>query len=58
MIKCLLFGHEKYSPQILNGKDIVLVNDALGAPLVSINVCKRCGKVYSTFNPEVKSGNK
>jgi hypothetical protein len=48
-IKCLLFGHKKFETNVLNGNDIILVSDALNQPLVSINVCKNCGKVYSTF---------
>jgi len=48
-IKCLLFGHKKYEPNVLNGNDIILVRDIMNQPLVSINVCKNCGKVYSTF---------
>ena len=49
-ILCFFFGHVKYEPQILKisgRKDIITLYDILGEKLVSINVCKRCGAVYS-----------
>ncbi len=44
---CWLFGHRKYDPQVLEGKDFSTLRDALGSPLVSVNICERCGAVYS-----------
>jgi len=46
-LKCLLFGHKKYSPTALNSDDLMTITDALGSKLVSINICERCGRVYS-----------
>jgi len=46
-LKCLLFGHKKYNPDMLNNHDIIELKDALGVKLVSINICQRCGAVYS-----------
>jgi len=46
-IKCLLFGHKKYRPQTLGGADVIEVKDILDKHLFGINVCDRCGAVYS-----------
>lgn len=46
-IKCLLFGHKKYSPNVLKENSIISLHDALGEELVNINVCERCGAVFS-----------
>jgi hypothetical protein len=46
-IKCLLFGHKKYSPNILQGHSMFTLKDAIGSDLVSIDVCERCGAVFS-----------
>lgn len=51
-ILCLIKGHKRYAPKVLNGNHIILLRDSLGESLVSIDVCKRCGAVYSTFLPE------
>ncbi len=48
-IKCLLFGHKKYRPNCLNGTDIIEIKDMLGVKLVSVNICERCGAVYSNL---------
>ena len=49
IIKCWLFGHKKYDPKSLYGKDILCLQDELNQRLVIINVCERCGKVYAEF---------
>jgi hypothetical protein len=51
-IKCLLFGHKKYSPNALNGESIIEVKDYLHSTLVTINVCERCGEVYSNLRKD------
>ena len=48
-IICLFIGHKKYDPNILGGNDVLRISDALGSELVSINVCERCGAVYSNL---------
>jgi hypothetical protein len=48
-IICKILGHKKYSPKALEGNDLFEVKDSMGYTLVTINVCERCGKVYSTF---------
>lgn len=42
---CFLIGHKKFN--CFDGYDILTLNDREGKKLVSINVCKRCGGVYS-----------
>ena len=44
---CKLKGHKKYDPNILNGNDLMTISDSLGVSLVRINVCKRCGELYT-----------
>ena len=51
-MKCLFLGHKRYSPKVLNGNHFFLLRDSLGESLVSIDVCERCGAVYSKFLPE------
>lgn len=51
-LKCLVLGHKQYKPTVLNGNHIILLRDSLGESLVSIDVCERCGAVYSTFSPK------
>lgn len=51
-LKCLILGHKRYTPKSLNGNHIMLLRDNLGESLVAIDVCERCGTVYSTFLPE------
>ncbi len=51
-ILCFIKGHKRYTPKVLNGNHIILLRDNLGESLVSIDVCERCGAVYSTFLPE------
>ncbi len=51
-LKCLILGHKRYKPKVLNGAHIIMIRDNLGEPLVSIDVCERCGEVYSTFLPK------
>jgi hypothetical protein len=46
-LKCMLYGHKKYNPHALKGSNIWVLYNALGEKLVSINVCGRCGAVYS-----------
>lgn len=46
-LKCLLFGHKRYSPNVLRGHSLITLKDSLGSDLVSINVCERCGAVFS-----------
>jgi hypothetical protein len=51
-LKCLLFGHVAYKPNALkdnNGNhcSIIEIKDALGCSLVKIEVCERCGAVFS-----------
>lgn len=48
-ITCLIKGHKKYNPDILKGSSLIDLKDATGSHLVSINVCERCGKVYSSY---------
>lgn len=49
IIYCFIFGHKKYQPQVLYKRDFICLNDSLGSPLVSINVCERCKRVYAEF---------
>jgi hypothetical protein len=51
-LKCLILGHKRYKPKSLNGNHIILIRDSMGDKLVSIDVCERCGAVYSTFLPD------
>lgn len=46
-IICWLLGHTAYRPNALNNCGLVSLHDALGETLVTIDVCKRCGAVYS-----------
>lgn len=50
-IKCILKGHKRYEPNALkvNGfqKDLISLHDDLGEKLFAVNVCDRCGAVYS-----------
>jgi len=46
-LKCLMFGHKKYSPKALENADLMSVHDSLGVKLVGVNICERCGRVYS-----------
>ena len=46
-LKCLLFGHKKYSPDALQGYSLITLKDSLGSPLVNVDVCERCGTVFS-----------
>jgi hypothetical protein len=46
-IICAFLGHKKYSPKCLEGNDFITLKDDLDSKLVSINVCERCGAVYS-----------
>ena len=48
-IKCLIFGHEKRNFKTINGANIITMTDQLGNEIVAINICKRCGKVYSNW---------
>lgn len=48
-IICFIKGHKKYNPKALNGVDVLTINDAMGVKLTSINICERCGKVYSEW---------
>ena len=48
-LKCLLFGHKKYRPNCLGGHSVIDIKDELGDDLFSINVCDRCGSVYSNL---------
>jgi len=51
-LKCLILGHKRYKPKSLNGNHILLLRDDMGDSLVSVDICERCGAVYSTFLPE------
>ncbi len=44
---CKIIGHKKYKVYNIECADMLTIKDSLGANLVSINVCKRCGAVYS-----------
>ena len=48
-IKCILLGHIPYKPNVLNGNSLLEVRDKLGASLVKVDVCSRCGAVYSNL---------
>jgi hypothetical protein len=48
-IKCVIFGHEKREFKTIEGANIITMTDELGAEIVAINICKRCGKVYSNW---------
>ena len=48
-IICFLLGHKKYSINAIEGADIIEIKDVLGNHLVGINVCSRCGAVYSDY---------
>ena len=48
-IYCLLFSHKKYNPNALHGKSFVTLTDELGASLVEVNICRRCGNLYTDF---------
>ena len=48
-LKCKIFGHIKYNPNALNGSDLLELNDYLDNSLVKVNVCARCGAVYSNL---------
>ena len=48
-IKCFFVGHKKYSPNALKGEEFMELKDALGESLVKVNVCERCGAVYSNL---------
>jgi hypothetical protein len=51
-LKCLILGHKRFKPKSLNGNHILLLRDDMGESLVSVDICERCGAVYSTFSPE------
>lgn len=48
-ILCYFLGHVKYVPEHLHDFPftLLLLNDIDGSPLVKVNVCSRCGVVYS-----------
>jgi hypothetical protein len=48
---CLAIGHKKYTPHcvISNKGDFIRMEDALGHTLIAINVCERCGKLYTSL---------
>jgi hypothetical protein len=46
-IICWLFGHKKYNPKVLKGGDFLWMEDELNQKLISINICKRCGELYT-----------
>ena len=48
-IMCLIFGHEKYIPNKFKYFDLINVKGFGGKDLLSVNVCKRCGKLYVIF---------
>ena len=57
-LKCLVKGHEKFVPdspisESLEGYEAIYI--AGQSKEVTINVCSRCGKVYSTFK-RIKRG--
>jgi len=51
-LKCLILGHKRFKSKSLNGNHILLLRDDMGESLVSVDICERCGAVYSTFSPE------
>lgn len=53
-IKCIVFGHKKYKIKSLGFDDLFTIRDALGVRLFAINVCERCGNVFTDLRREVK----
>jgi hypothetical protein len=45
---CWLFGHKKYNPKCLRNKDFMVLRSD-GEKLVGINICERCGNLYTDF---------
>ncbi len=48
-IICYFVGHKKYNPSIFDRYDILRIEGSLGKKLIVINVCERCGAVYSNY---------
>jgi len=48
-LKCLLFGHKKYSHNVFQGHSLITFKDSLGSDIVNIDVCERCGAVFSNL---------
>lgn len=46
-IICLLFGHKRYRPKVFNNYSFITIRDSIGEDLYHINICERCGLVFS-----------
>ena len=49
---CLIVGHEKYFPNELGGYNLIELKGKRGCTLLTINVCKRCEKVYAEMGKD------
>ena len=48
-IWCAIVGHKKYSPDALKGNEFIELKDQLGHSLVKVNICERCGSIYTNL---------
>ena len=60
ILMCFFLGHKKYNPKTLQNRDFLNITEDFRATingedknyhttLVSVNICRRCGAVYSDY---------
>jgi hypothetical protein len=49
-LKCWFLGHKKYNPKSLRNEDFMVLRDDLGQKLITVNICARCGSLYTNFS--------
>ena len=52
-ILCHIRGHKKYNPDTLNGQHIITITDRLNQPLLTVDVCTRCGSTYASREHDI-----
>lgn len=49
IVKCFFFGHRKLKLQTLGDNDVLELRDCVGSKLIRVNVCSRCGRLYTNL---------
>lgn len=49
---CSILGHIPLRFHVLNNYPIIAVKDKLNEPLIAIDCCERCKRVYWEYNTE------